>query len=199
MSAGDLADELRINLYTLKWCLEMTARIHRTAFHDRLQDNALLSYPEVDAVLAQFGQLTGSQIEAEFAERQGHVDEAHDELSRLISSYEAAERCGVKESTIRGWVHRKKLTPVEYRELFPGGPWMAFFKQIDVHRANEASKAKAAAVARHPRPRLTDRDEALSQLTAAVAACLEAGLTDIPILVQQIVDDTELDQHVKPH
>jgi hypothetical protein len=33
-----------------------------------------------------------------------------------------------------------------------------------------------------------DRDEVLNQLAAAVAACLKAGLTDIPVLVQQIID-----------
>jgi hypothetical protein len=104
MTADDLATELRINLVTLKWCLEMTAHIHRAPFHDRLEDNSLLSYPELDAVRAEFGHLTGSQIEAEFADRQGHLDKAHDELSRLISTYEAAERCGVKESTIRSEV-----------------------------------------------------------------------------------------------
>jgi hypothetical protein len=48
---------------------------------------------------------------------------------------------------------------------------------------DQASKAKAAAVARQPQPRFTDRDEALNQLTAAVAACLKAGLTDIPVLL----------------
>jgi predicted site-specific integrase-resolvase len=80
-------------------------------------------------------------------------------LARLISTYEAAERCGVAMSTIRGWVRRKKLTPVEYRH------GMAFFRQIDVHRANEASKAKAAAVTRQPQPRYSDRNEALAQLT----------------------------------
>jgi hypothetical protein len=195
LTAGDQAAELRINLVTLKWSLEMTAHIHRAAFHDRLEDNSLLSYPEIDAVRTQFGHLTGSQIEAEFADRQGHLHKAHNELSRLISTYEAAERCGVTESTIRGWVHRKKLKVVEYRELDSGGPRMAFFNQIDVHRANESSKAKAAAVARQPQPRFTDRDEALNQLTAAVAACLKAGLTEIPILVEQIIDDFEPDQH----
>jgi hypothetical protein len=173
----------------------MTAHTHRAGFHDRLEDNSMLSYPEIDAVRAEFGHLTGSQIEAAFADRQGHLDEAQDELSRLIPSYEAADRCGVAESTIRGWVHRKKLTPVEYREPYPGAPRMAFFNQIDLHRANQASKAKAAVVARQPQPRFTDRDEALNQLTAAVAACVEAGLTDIPLLVQQIVDGTELGQH----
>ena len=116
-------------------------------------------------------------------------------MARLITTYEAAERCGVAESTIRVWVHRKKLTPVEYRELYPGGPRMAVFKQIDVHRANEASKAKAAAVTRQPQPRYSDRNEALSQLTTAVATCLKAGITDIPALVQQIIDDVETDQH----
>jgi hypothetical protein len=70
---------------------------------------------------------------------------------------------------------------------------MAFFRQIDVHLANEASRAKAAAVA--PLQLYTDRNEALNQLTAAVAACVKAGLTDIPVLVQQIVDSTEPDQH----
>jgi hypothetical protein len=195
MSAGDLAGELRTNLDTLKWCLEMTAHIHQAPFHDRLVDNSRLSYPEIVAVRAEFGHLTGSQIEAEFADRQGHLDKAHDELSRLISTTEAAERCGVSESTIRGWVHRKKLTPVEYRELSPSGPRMAFFRQIDVHLANEASRAKAAAVARQPLQLYTDRNEALNQLTAAVAACIKAGLTDIPVLVQQIVDSTEPDQH----
>jgi excisionase family DNA binding protein len=192
MSAGDLAGELRTNLDTLKWCLEMTAHIHQAPFHDRLVDNSRLSHPEIDAVRAEFGHLTGSQIEAEFADRQGHLDKAHDELSRLISTTEAAERCGVSESTIRGWVHRKKLTPVEYRELYPGETRI---NQIDVHRANQASQAKAAAVARRPQPRFTDREEALNQLTAAVPACLEAGLTDIPLLVQQIIDSADLDQH----
>jgi hypothetical protein len=72
---------------------------------------------------------------------------------------------------------------------------MAFFNQIDVHRANESSKAKAAVIARQPQPRFTNRDEALNQLTAAVAACLKAGLTDIPILVQQIIEGAEPDQH----
>jgi len=76
---------------------------------------------------------------------------AQDELSRLISTYGRAERCGVTMSTIRGWVRRKKLTPVEYRD------GMAFFKQIDVHLVNEASKAKAAAVSRQPQPRYSDR------------------------------------------
>jgi hypothetical protein len=194
-SAGDLANELRINLDTLKWCLEMTADIHLAGSIDQLEDRTLLSYPEIDAVRAEFGDLTGSKIEAQFADRQGRVDEAQDELSRLISTYEAAIRCGVAESTIRGWVRRKKLTPVEYRKDYSGGSRTAYFKQIDVHRANEASKAKAAVVARQPQPRFTDEDEALNQLTAAVAACLKAGLTDIPALVQQIVDDTELDQH----
>jgi hypothetical protein len=170
----------------------MTAHVHRGSFHDRLADNSLLSCPEVDAVRAEFGDLTGSQIEVKLAERQGHLNEAHDELSRLISTAEAAERCGVAESTIRGWVRRKKLTPVEYRELYPGETRI---NQIDVHRANQASQAKAAAVARRPQPRFTDREEALNQLTAAVPACLEAGLTDIPLLVQQIIDSADLDQH----
>jgi hypothetical protein len=195
LTAGDLANELRINLDTLKWCVEMTAHTHRAAFHDRLEDNSMLSYPEIDAVRAEFGHLTGSQIEAASADRQGHLNEAHDELSRLISTYEAAERCGVAESTIRVWVHRGKLAPVEYRQLDPGSPRVAFFNQIDVHRANQASKAKAAAVARQPQPRFTDRNEALNQLTAAVAACLETGLADIPILVQRIIDGAEPDQH----
>jgi hypothetical protein len=115
-SAGDLANELRINLDTLKWCLEMTAHIHLAGSIDQLEDRTLLSYPEIDAVRAEFGDLTGSKIEAQFADRQGRVDEAQDELSRLISTYEAAIRCGVAESTIRGWVRRKKLTPVEYRK-----------------------------------------------------------------------------------
>jgi hypothetical protein len=195
MTAGYLAAELRINLVTLKWCLEMTAPIHRAAFHDGLADNSMLSYPEIEAVRAEFGHLSGSQIEAEFADRQGHLDKANDELSRLIPTYEAAERCGVSEATIRGWVKRKKLSVVEYRQLDPGGPRMAFFNQIDVHRANESSKAKAAVIARQPQPRFTNRDEALNQLTAAVAACLKAGLTDIPILVQQIIEGAEPDQH----
>ena len=194
-NAGDLAEELRINLETLKWCLEMTAHVHQAAFHDRLEDNSLLSYPEIDAVRSEFGDLTGSQIEAEFADRQGHLDDAQDELSRLIPSYEAAERCGVAESTIRVWVHRKKLTPVEYRKEYPGGSRTAFFKQIDVHLVNQASKAKAAAVTRQPQPRYSDRNEALNQLAAAVATCLKAGITDIPALVQQIVDGVEPDQH----
>jgi hypothetical protein len=62
----------------------MTAHVHRGSFHDRLADNSLLSCPEVDAVRAEFGDLTGSQIEVKLAERQGHLNEAHDELSRLI-------------------------------------------------------------------------------------------------------------------
>jgi hypothetical protein len=194
MSAGDVADELRINLDTLKWCLEMTAHIHPVGSIDQLEDRTLLSYPQVDAIRVEFGHFTGSQIEAQVTDRQGHFDEAQDELSRLISSYEAAIRCGVAESTIRGWVHRKKLTPVEYRKEYSGGSRTAYFKQIDVHRANEASKRKAAVVARQPQPRFTDEDEALNQLTAAVAACLKAGLTDIPTLVQQIIDTAELDQ-----
>ena len=70
----------------------------------------------------------------------------------------------------------------------------AFFRQIDVHLANEASKGKAAAVTRQPQPRFTDRNEALNQLTAAVATCLKAGITDIPALVQQIIDGVEADQ-----
>jgi hypothetical protein len=195
LSAGDVASELRINVETLKWCLDMTAHVHRGPFRERLQDSSLLTYPEVDAVRAEFGDLNGAQIEAKFAERQGHVDEAPDELSRLISIYEAADRCGVAESTIRGWVHRNKLMVIEYRELDPGGPRVSFFNQIDVHRANQASKAKAAAVARQPQPRFTDRDEALNQLTAAVAACIDAELTDIPLLVQQIINGANLDQH----
>ncbi|HMI33447.1 MAG TPA: hypothetical protein VK499_04920 [Propionibacteriaceae bacterium] len=76
---------------------------------------------------------------------------------------------------------------------------MAFFRQIDVHLVNEASKAKAAAVTRQPLPRFTDRDEALKQLTAAVAVCLEAGLTDIPLLVQQIIDEAEPEPTLNPH
>jgi hypothetical protein len=80
----------------------------------------------------------------------------------------------------------KSSTLVEYRD------GMAFFRQIDVHLVNEASKAKAAAVTGQPQPRFTDRDEALNQLTAAVAVCIEAGLTDIPLLVQQIIDEAEL-------
>jgi hypothetical protein len=65
----------------------------------------------------------------------------------------------------------------------------------DVHLANEASKGKAAVVARQPQPRFTDEDEALNQLTAAVATCLRAGITEIPALVQQIVDGVEPNQH----
>jgi len=34
-----------------------------------------------------------------------------------------------------------------------------------------------------------------NQLTAAVATCLKASITDIPALVQQIVDGVEPDQH----
>jgi len=188
MSAGDLAAELGIDLETLKWCLDTTAYVGY--FADPVNDSSLLSYPEVDAVRDRFGQLSGIEIEIEHAERHFQPDErAQDELSRLISSYEAAERCGVTMSTIRGWVHRKKLTPVEYRD------GMAFFKQIDVHLVNEASKAKAAAVTRQPQPRYSDRNEALSQLTAAVAICLKAGITDIPALVQQIVDNAKPNQH----
>jgi hypothetical protein len=76
---------------------------------------------------------------------------------------------------------------------------MAFFRQIDVHLVNEASKAKARG--RHPTTTatLTDRDEALNQLTAAFAVCLEAGLTDIPGLVKQIIDGAEPEPTVKPH
>jgi hypothetical protein len=188
MSAGDLATELGINLDTLKWCFDTTA--YCGFIPDPLEDTSLLSYPEVDAVRDRFGHLSGVEIEIEYAERHFQPDErAQDELSRLISSWEAADRCGVTMSTIRGWVHRKKLTPVEYRD------GMAFFKQIDVHRVNEASKAKAAAVTRQPQPRYSDRNEALSQLTTAVALCLKAGITDIPALVQQILDNAKLDQH----
>jgi DNA-binding transcriptional MerR regulator len=195
-TAGDLAAEFGINLDTLRWCLNATTHIHGTYFPNPLEDNSLLSYPEGEAVREQFGHLTGIEIEIEYAQRLFHPDTAaQDELARLITTYEAAERCGVAESTIRVWVHRKKLTPVEYRELYPGGPRMAVFKQIDVHRANEASKAKAAAVTRQPQPRYSDRNEALSQLTTAVATCLKAGITDIPALVQQIIDDVETDQH----
>jgi hypothetical protein len=195
MSAGDLAGELRTNLDTLKWCLEMTAHIHEAPFHDRLVDNSRLSHPEIDAVRAEFGHLTGSQIEAEFADRQGHLDKAHDELSRLISTTEAAERCGVSESTIRGGCTARSSRLSNTASCLQAGPGMAFFRQIDVHLANEASRAKAAAVARQPLQLYTDRNEALNQLTAAVAACIKAGLTDIPVLVQQIVDSTEPDQH----
>jgi len=139
-SAGDLVAEFGINLDTLRWCLNATTQIHGAYFTDPLTDNSLLSYPEVEAVREQFGHLTGIEIEIEYAQRLFRPDEAaQDELSRLISSYEAAERCGVAESTIRVWVHRKKLSPVEYRD------GMAFFRQIDVHLVNEASKAKAAA------------------------------------------------------
>lgn len=189
-SAGDLVAEFGINLDTLRWCLNATTHIHGAYFTDPLTDNSLLSYPEVEAVREQFGHLTGIEIEIEYAQRLFRPDEAaQGELSRLISSYEAAERCGVGESTIRVWVHRKKLSPVEYRD------GMAFFSQIDVHLVNEASKAKAAAVTRQPQPRYSDRNEALSQLTAAVATCLKAGINDIPALVQQIVDDVEPNQH----
>lgn len=162
----------------------MTALVHRgRAYFDGLRDDTLLSFAEIDAVREKFGHLTGSQIEAEFGDRQGNLDTARDELSRLISTWEAAARCGVAEATIRGWVHRKKLSPVEYID------GMAYFRQVDVHRANQASKARAATLAREPEPRFTDRDEALNQLAAAVALCLEAGITDLPVLVLDIVDD----------
>jgi hypothetical protein len=187
--ASDLAAEFGINLDTLRWCLNATTHIHDAYFPNPLEDNSLLSYPEVEAVRQQFGHLTGIEIEVEYAQRHFQSDVgAQDELSRLISSWEAADRCGVAMSTIRVWVHRGKLTPVEYRD------GMAFFKQIDVHLVNEASKGKAAAVTRQPQPRYSDRNEALSQLTAAVATCLRSGITDIPALVQQIVDDVEPDQ-----
>lgn len=188
-NAGMLAQDLRINLTTLKWCIDMTAHVHRGPHRDPLEENSLLSYPEVDAVCDQFGHLTGTQIEAEFADKQGQVadrqarlDSAQDELARLISTFEAADRCGVAESTIRGWVHRRRLTPAEYRD------GLAYFRQVDVHRVNEASKARAATIARQPQPRFTDKDQALNLLSAAVAACVGAGLTDIPVLVQDILD-----------
>jgi len=162
----------------------MTAPVHRgRPYFDGLQDDTLLSFAEIDAVREKFGHLTGSQIEAEFGDRQGNLDTAQAELGRLIPTWEAAARCSVAEATVRGWVHRKKLSPAEYRD------GVAYFRQIDVHRANQSSKARAATLAREPEPRFTDRDEALNQLAAAVALCLEAGITDLPVLVQDIVDD----------
>jgi hypothetical protein len=146
---------------------------------------------EVNAVFPQRGQLTEAQPTP-----CRHVYQAPPPFTRgggngvqLFQRDHRAERCGVAESTIRVWVHRKKLSPVEYRD------GMAFFRQIDVHLVNEASKAKAAAVTRQPQPRYSDRNEALSQLTAAVATCLKAGINDIPALVQQIVDGVEPNQH----
>jgi hypothetical protein len=61
------------------------------------------------------------------------------------------------------------------------------------------AKLRPAAVTRQPQPRFTDRDEALNQLTAAFAVCLEAGLTDIPGLVKQIIEGAEPEPAVKPH
>ena len=180
---GRLAEELGVSVAVVTWCLQATAHIHRSPTRSRLPDHFRLNESEVAAVRDCFGGLPAAEIEAQQADYVGRM--AEDEATSLISGYEAASRCGVAESTIRGWVHRGKLSPVEYAY------GMAWYRQIDVQLANQASRAKAAVVARQPEPRSIDRNEALNQLTMAVAACLQAGLTDIPDLVQKILDPAE--------
>jgi hypothetical protein len=183
IKAGELAEELGVSIEVMKWCLQATAHIHRSSTSSRLHPDFRLNQFEVAAVRHCFGSLPAGEIEAQHAEFVRRA--AEDEATSLISGPEAASRCGVAESTIRGWVHRGKLSPVEYAY------GMAWYRQIDVQLANQASKAKAAVVSRRPEPRSMDRNEALNQLTMAVAACMEAGLTDIPGLVQKILDSAK--------